>query len=389
MCTSLLSAILGTILSAALTSANGDPAGRFPHQTPMSTPVETGPKREVILVAQRQLPARTSRLYALDPDTLEPLGHFTINGSLHSLTASPDGSKLFFEAIPNGSNGCCVLFALDLATRKVCRLIHPSGPAVVTPDGRWLFTQRGNVGIEVFDAKTLARQPTIGAPGGYDMRPSPDSRWLFGTTNWQVPSLDIFDLQSRSFYRHLPIPGGLHGRGVWLGDDYYLFAYDGKQGNLWKVSPHTEALGASLTVALPHTGGNDPPILHLLTPVGERLFLYELFGYKLDRRYKLGESVPGGVFAIDPSSGKVLGHFAPSAHFGRLMGSADGHWLYGVDSGRLQWQGPVRLLKLDAESGEIMAERELATDPWAMAVATLPERFVPQGEVKTSSCGIP
>ena len=56
---------------------------------------------------------------------------------------------------------------------EMCRLISPSSQAVPVHGSR-VFNQRGNVGIEVFDAQTLERLPTIAAPGVYGLFPSPD-----------------------------------------------------------------------------------------------------------------------------------------------------------------------------------------------------------------------
>src|SRR5215475_9974798 len=126
----------------------------------------------------------------------------------HSVVSSPDGLNLFFEQpAPPDVNGCCALFALDLVTHKLCKLISPSSLGAPTPDGRWVFTQRGNIGIEVFDAKTLTRLPKIDAPGLYQLLPSPDSRWLFGVTysqRGQGPALDIIDLENKILVRRLP-----------------------------------------------------------------------------------------------------------------------------------------------------------------------------------------
>jgi hypothetical protein len=138
----------------------------------------TGDKREVIVATQRN-----RRLHVFDANTLQPLGYFAVNNNAHSVTASPDGLMLFLEQPgPPDFNGCCTLYALDLVTHKLCNLIFPSSLGVPSPDRRWLFTQRGNIGIEVFDARTLAWLPRIDAPGLYQLLPSPDSRWMFGVT---------------------------------------------------------------------------------------------------------------------------------------------------------------------------------------------------------------
>src|SRR6266498_3126221 len=192
--------------------------------------------REVIIATQRN-----RRLHIFDANTLRPLGYFTVNDNAHSVVASPDGLKLFLEQpAPPDANSCCTLFALDLITHKLCKLIFPSSLGVPSPDGRWVFTQRGPIGIEVFDAN---------------------------------------------------------------------------QGNLWKVTPETTKLDAPLKIALPASFPKNRFILHKLIAGGKHLFLYEGFGHKLDPRSSSSEEIPGGIFSIEPSSGKIVGHFARSVHY--------------------------------------------------------------------------
>jgi hypothetical protein len=58
----------------------------------------------------------------------------------------------------------------------MCRMIEPSScrPIFRRTES---FTQRGNVGIEVFDKHTRPL-PTIQAPGIYRLSVSPNRRWL-------------------------------------------------------------------------------------------------------------------------------------------------------------------------------------------------------------------
>jgi hypothetical protein len=57
----------------------------------------------------------------------------------------------------------------------------------------------------------------------YNLQPSPDGRWLLGVTNSPNPSLDIFDMNSMSLARRLPIPATGPFTGAWAGDRFYLF----------------------------------------------------------------------------------------------------------------------------------------------------------------------
>jgi hypothetical protein len=381
---SLIPLLLVVILSLGK-SQTGDRTGSQPHLHNAPTQSSNHDLREVIIATQRN-----RRLHVFDANTLRPLGYFTVNDNAHSVVASPDGLKLFLEqpASPD-ANSCCALFALDLVSRKLCKLISPSSLGAPSPDGRWVFTQRGPIGIEVFDAKTLVRLPIIDAPGLYQLMPSRDSRWLFGITYSQRghgPSLDIFDIENKVLVRRFPTPGEYLPAGIWLGDQFFLYVYDGNQGNLWKVTPETTKLDAPLKIAIPTSFPKNRFILHKLIAGGKRLFLYEGFGHKLDPRGSSSEEIPGGIFSIEPSSGKILGHFARSVHFARVTASPDGKWIYGMDSGEIHWSGPVRLLKLDASNGAIVAERALERDVWFISLAKLPASAIPQGAVQTEPC---
>src|SRR5262245_37513418 len=273
---SLVSLLLVVILSSGQPQTGGRTESQ-PRLHNASMQSSAGDRREVIVTTQRN-----RRLHVFDASNLQPLGYFTVNDNAHSVVASPDGLKLFLEQpAPPDVNGCCALFALDLITHKLCKLVFPSSLGVPTPDGRWLFTQRGNIGIEVFDAKTLARLPRIDAPGLYRLLPSPDSRWLFGITYSQRghgPALDIFDIENKVLVRRLPAPEGLLPKGILLGDQFFLYAYDGNQGNLWKVTPETTKLDAPLKITLPDSSPENRAIHHTLIAGGKHLFLYEGFG---------------------------------------------------------------------------------------------------------------
>jgi hypothetical protein len=245
--------------------------------------------REVIIATRRN-----HRVVVFDARSLAQLGQLIVSEGAESVSASPDGRTLFIEQPPPSSpNGCCALFSLDLATAALCELIFPSSPGVTSPDGRLLFTQRGNVGVEVFDAKSLARLPVIKAPGGYALYVSPDSRWLFGATSWVGPSLDVFDVERGTLVRRLALPGELSPRGAWLGNRFYLYAHDGKQGNLWQVTPDTTELAAPKKIALAIAGRDGKPVWQQMLAAGDRLIVFEPLGWwlKLDRRSEDAETL--------------------------------------------------------------------------------------------------
>src|SRR6266545_1999948 len=184
-------------------------------------------------------------------------------------------------------------------------------------------------------------------------------------------------MDNKVLVRRLPTPGEYLPAGNWLGDQFFLYVYDGNQGNLWKVTPETTKLDAPLKITLPASFPKNRFILHKLIAGGKRLFLYEGFGHKLDPRSSSSKEIPGGIFSIEPSSGKIVGHFARSVHFAKIIASADGQWLYGIDLPTTDWSGQ-RLLKLGASNGAIMAERALEQDVWFISLAKLPVSAIPQ-----------
>jgi hypothetical protein len=147
------------------------------------------------------------------------------------------------------------------------------------------------------------------------------------------PSLDIFDLENKVLVRRLPTPENLRPQGIWLGDEFFLYAFDGAQGNLWKVTPEMVQLGAPLKITFPDSSQGMKSNPGSLTAGGTHLFLHEGFGGKGDRRSGSSQEISGGIFSIDPSSGKIVGHFARSVNFARVRANTDGKWLYGIDSG--------------------------------------------------------
>jgi hypothetical protein len=179
--------------------------------------------RQQVLLAT----TRNGWIEAIDPDTLQTLGQYSIGTSVEGVIAMPGGRTLpMAKSREFEDNGCCGLFTLDLVTKKLTPLLDIAQVAVTTTDGSRIVTQRGNVGIDVFDRRTFARLPTIEAPGVYHLQLSPDNCWLYGTSNGPHPALDIFDLTESKLVRHLEVPYDFP-RGVFLNGRFLLFAYDG------------------------------------------------------------------------------------------------------------------------------------------------------------------
>ncbi len=386
------------LLSALLLLASACSAG-------LGAPMDESRARLAALAAQQPPPAGTREvvlavqrdhaLHLLDAATLDPLGRFAIHNLGHRVSARADGRLLFLAqaSTPDG-NGCCALFTLDLAAREMCRLLEPVADSAPSPDGRWLFAQRGNMGVGVYDAQTLAPAGTIAAPGMYALYPSPDDHWLLGITNWQGPSLDVMDVESQILVRRLPIPmsdaavGNAFGAGAWLGERFYLYGHDGRQASLRAVSAETTALGTGQPIAsaVADLAASGLPSAPTLVAGGERLFLYVPLAPWLmfDPRREGSGIVRAGLFVLDPATSQVTAHLAPSVDFAQVVASRDGRRLYGLAAGP-----PVRLLALDAESGALLAERRLADDVWSVALATLPEELLPYGDVQPSGCARP
>ncbi len=342
-----------------------------------------------VLMATR----RAGRVEFFDPKTLRTLGSIAVDVLAETVSASPDGRTLFIaQALPPDRRirrGCCALFALDLETQRMCHVLEPAMLGTLSPNGELLFINRGACGIDLVDARTLSRRVNMAGPGNYSLHVSPDAEWLFGVTWWKGPSLDIFDLRQERLVRRLPVPDQLLPQGAWMEDRFYLYAFDGGRGRLWTVTSETDELGRGLSVELPELVSDcHEPVFQTPVAGGERLFLFERFGMKLDRRRDCRGPVPGGIYVLNPSNGEVLARLAPSLYFAHLVAKPDGTELYGIALGARDWITPV-LLRLDAQNGKVLTERRLETDVWFLTLATLPNRLLPRAEVRPIPCNAP
>ena len=119
---------------------------------------------------------------------------------------------------------------------------------------------------------------------------------------------------------------------------------------------------------------------------GDRLIIYEPLAWwlKMDRRSD-GAEVLGGLFSIDPTTG-TFEHLLAATPFARLVASADGRNLYGVDAGTRDPSRPPALLRIETKSGTVLKKRKLPVDVWNISVARLPEALIPRGRVLTIPC---
>jgi len=328
--------------------------------------------------------ARAGRIEVIDAATLEPLGTIGVSQLLESVTASPDGHRLYVaQENPSAPGECCGLFSLDLETHNMCLLAAPALFGSPSPDGRVLFTQ-GDQGVDMFSARTLNRITTMKAPGAYNLQSSPDGRWLLGMTNSPKPSLDIFDLRSRALARQLPIPAG-PATGAWAGNRYYIFSYGARgTGRLWDVQPEDTELPPAKRIQLPdlYSGCNEPVPL-MLAGAPDRLFLAEAFGFKVDRRSACPDTPLGGIYVIQPSTGYVS-HIAESVHVNRMVASQDGHDLYVLQSSGRRSKGGDSLLRIETRNGT-SSQVLLQTGDWNLALAHIPMALVPRGNVRATN----
>ncbi len=346
-----------------------------------------------LLVAQAQdrtvllAVRRAGRVEVLAADTLQTLGTIQVP-PLADRVASGSGGMIFLRAgLAPEFRGCCALYALDLKTRNLTKLLSPVVAVVLSPDGKHVITQRGPIGVEVFNARTLEQEPSIPrsiAPGGYGLCFSPYGHLLFGASSFPAPTLDVLDFSERKLVRRFSLPQDVTIiRGACVGSDYYLYGQRRTDGELWRVKAEDSVLATPVSIKLPDVTPECELFGENVLGAGGQLFLFELFGGKGDRRARCGKGIPGGVLLIDPQTGSINGHLAPEFHFAQLIPSADGSELLGIDVRDTTWTS-VGLVRLDAATGRVLAKRDLVPDVWSIALATIPAELIPRGAVETT-----
>lgn len=342
---------------------------------------ETRPQT-VLLAAHRE-----GKVEVLDPITLQSLGSIKVLPQADGVTSDRSGILFLREGIAPEFQGCCALYAVDLKTREMTKLLEPVTHATVSPDGQHVVTQRGNVGIEAFDVHTLSREHSIPrsiAPGVYALSFSPDGRRLYGVTNFPTPVLDVLDFDRRKLLQRFIVSQDLSVLGAWVSKAYYLYGYREGIGQLWQVNVDESALGAPVKVDFPDSAPECKPQQQEMLGAGDRLFFYELFGFKGDRREGCAKEIPGGLLSVNPRTGEILARLAPDLHFASLVSGADGSELYGLDLKDTTWTS-VSLARLSANTGEVLARRNLTSDVWFIDLATVPSDLVPNGEVEVTT----
>ena len=325
---------------------------------------------------------RSGRIEMLDPTTLESLGSIKALPQIDSVSSDRSGMLFVRAGLAPEYVNCCALYAIDLKTYEITKLIEPTSGIALSPDGQHVLTQRGAVGVEAFNVLTLQMEPAISrsvAPGAYNFSFSPDGRLLFGVSNFPTSSLDILDFDGRNLVQRFTVPRYLVVVGAWVSDIFYLYGYRKGTGQFWRVKADTSALEAPVEIKFPDTAAECKMWSQEVLGTGAQLFLYERFGAKIDRRNGCATSIPGGFLSVDPKSGGVLARLAPDFHFASLISNADGKELYGIDVRDTRWAS-VGLVRLNARTGEVLAKRDLNPDVWFINVATIPSELVPSGQ---------
>jgi hypothetical protein len=329
--------------------------------------------------------SRAGVVELIDPATLETVGriHFDFpqpNAGLNGVSASRDGSVLYVEG-PNQSDphSCCVLYSVELATLRMDVVASFAGTR-----SRNAFVMSGGV---TYAGVTFTSQEAIEGVAGDRWHLSPDGRWLFGVRRFRGPALDVYDTFQRRIVRKL-VPANQDEpgwtTGTWSDDHFYYFAVDmDGSGRLWTVSPETTQLDAGVPVAaVGQTAGcrESAPLVDIVA-VGGNVFLYEMFGSKVDRRDGC-HGVPGGAWLIDPVTGQLSRQIAPDLHFSELLADPDGTTLYGLVPADASWSKPTPLVRINGADGRILQSRLLDRSVWRIALAPL--RVVPHGDVRVS-----
>ena len=83
---------------------------------------------------------------------------------------------------------------------------------------------------------------------------------------------------------------------------------------------------------------------------------------------------PGGFVITDPTTGAVMDRFARTLDFRQMVASPDGRYLYGLDVGSPAWRR-VRIVKIEARTGQVVAEKSLASDVWYLTTGQIPDEI--------------
>ena len=301
------------------------------------------------------LSTRAGWVEAVNPATLATIARIPTPQNTESVASSADGARLFVAAPKEPRGPCCAIFAIDKGSMEQTPFEWPA-PLVVVAGNR-ILAQRGNVGIDVFDAQTLERLPGIATHSHYELKASPSGRSVFGITHTPELALDLFNLVSgQRVVSHVFTPGAILA-GTYVGNDYYLFAVEEGEARIHHVRSDTgqfEERVVSMPASLFPKCDGAP---YEAVAVADKIAIYEQFGMQGGQNCEM----PGGYLLADPGDRSASQRLAPELHFSQLVGA--GGYLYGLEAGDGSWRH-VRLVKLDPVSGKPVAERTLDAAVW-------------------------
>jgi hypothetical protein len=333
---------------------------------------------------------RTGAIEFIDPATLDTVGriHFDLpqnSAGLNGISASADGSMIYVEAPKlDEPSACCVLYSIDLQTLQTKLVADYWGTR-----SRTGFVMSEGI---TYTAAELTATGELKDTRSARLQLSPNGRWLFGVVSFRGLVLNIYDLAQGNIIRQLS-PTGLglqptedgrggdwYATGAWSGDRFYFYAANTDGSRIWTVTPESTELGEGVIVEpFGQLPGCSEGMGVELTAAGGNVFLYETFGWKMDRR-QWCQGVPGGAWLIDPATGRLLRHVAPDLHFFELIPDRTEPVLYGLATEAPNGSGPTELVRIDARDGSVMASRLLDTDFWYIAIA--PIRIAPPDDLR-------
>jgi hypothetical protein len=271
---------------------------------------------------------RSGAIEIIDPESLTTISriHFPVppkSAGLNGVHAGADGATLYVEGpTPNQpslrvpAGGCCVLYSIDLVTLETKQVADVPGTA-----SRQAFVLSGGI---IYPAAVSS-----GKALRYPRR-----------------ALDAYDSSEAKLLS-----------GMWMDDRFFFFGaneQDGSNPRLWSLSPDATEFGKGVSVEpFAKVPGCSSYVQPALVGAAGNLFLYEMFGWKLDRRTRCS-GVPGGVWVVDPTSGSLLAHVAPNLYFSELVADREEGELYGISVGDPNWRGGVELVHIDAVDGAVL-----------------------------------
>ena len=309
----------------------------------------------------------------VDPTTLKTVSSITIRGArnsagLNGIFSGPDGRTIYIEGPIQGnsieSKGCCWLYSIDLVTLQT---------KVVAGDwGTGSRRDLVNASPGQLQQVSVSDSEATNNEKGDRWQTSPDGRWWFGLRNG--PALDLYDTNEKKIVRSFAAPASempAWASGAWLADRFYIYGRAPGSGRLWALSTDSTQLGSGLDVPeIGKSSGCASEGLVNLIAAGDRILLYEVFGSKIDRRANCA-NVPGGVWIVNPATGGVVSKTVSSLHFWNVAVNEDASEFYGVTSELPGTKAPAKLVRIDANTFNVLQQRMLESDYWWLTTASL------------------